>query len=52
MVIYQSPQKKQWINLVKTSSKTNQHNKAILNERIKKTNIYKADNIKTPKAKR
>ena len=52
MVVYQSPQKKQWINQVKTSSKTNQYHKAILNQRIYKTGIYKADNIKTPKAKR
>ena len=31
---------------------TNQYHKAILNQRMQKTNIYKADNINTPKAKR
>ena len=52
MVVYQSHQRKQWINQVKTSSKTNQSHKAILNQAIEKTNIYKVDNIKRPKANR
>ena len=38
--------------LVKIFIKTNQYHKAILNQRIQKTNIYKVDNIKKPKAKR
>ena len=32
--------------------KTNQYHKAILNQGIQKTNVYKADNKKIPKAKR
>ena len=31
---------------------TNQYHKAILNQRTCKTNIYKAESIKKPKAKR
>ena len=38
--------------LGKNIIKTNQYHKAIIIQRIQKTNIYKADSIKIPKAKR
>ena len=52
MVVYRSPQKKQWINQVNNSLKPNNSHIAILNQRIKKNNIYKVVNINMPKAKR